>query len=333
MSFLTGKKKNKGANRPPAPDSLNQTTSSNAGNQNNTPLKRGRDFDDGDGHQTNKKVDTKSTPEKRRAAAVAMGLKESDLADCTDEELSNMVEEIQIDGKATTYAATAAKKVTSDPNLVVYFHKGYERREPCKKADFDNFLKHILEVIGYNSKACDLVLMDWSGYGMGRGVIACLDVPTINFLKEEAKKFTVTLKNGDKIGFKIWTKKEFGSRDIFSGFLHGKTYGDQKGLDVLRWIFQINGLRDAKPILIMYQKHPKGKGVFLKFEADFELKEALLNKSLVLRAGICLLKLNHKHVEGEADQAEKVVVNEEPGPTPSEASAAAKSADINKMEQ
>ena len=83
----------------------------------------------------------------------------------------------------------------------------------------------------------------------------------------------------------------------------------------------------------MFQKHPKQKGVFLKFEtSDIKLKEALLNKGLQLRAGICLLKLHHKHVEGEPDEANNSsAANLELGPTPNEAAGGAASAESSKI--
>ena len=309
LSFLSGKRNKKGANNAPAPGSSDQTTS-NAGNQSkNTPLKRGRiNDDDNVDLQDNKRVDNKTTPDKSKmaAAAAASGLSEEELSGLTDDEISRMTEDIHLEGAATTYAAVTKKKQIIDPNLVVYFHRTHQKREPCQKADFDKFMDRVLEVIGYDKKIMELANLDWSGYGFGRGVIATCDQPTIGFLKDEAKKFTVTNINGVKTEFRVWTKREFGHRDIFQGFLHGKTYGDKNGIEILRWIFQINGLQAFKPMLILYQRHRQAKGVFLKFEAsETELKDALLAKNLVLKAGICKLRLSYKHVEGEPESAEE----------------------------
>ena len=64
----------------------------------------------------------------------------------------------------------------------------------------------------------DLVNLDWSGYGYGRGVIAACDQKTIGFLQEEAEKFTTTNSKGEKFEFKIWTKSMVGPRHIFLDF-------------------------------------------------------------------------------------------------------------------
>ena len=143
---LFGKSKIKGANKAPASGSSNQSTSSNAGNfLNNTPSKRGRNDDDNEDHQDQKRVDTKPTPDKM-AAAAASGIGADGSGGLTDEELSFMTEDIHLDGAATTYAA-ATKKQLVDPNLVVYFHKTDQKREPCQKGSFDKFMDLVLETM------------------------------------------------------------------------------------------------------------------------------------------------------------------------------------------
>ena len=154
--FPLGKKNKKGGNSP-APGSSNQFTSSNAGNvTKNTPSKRSR-TDDDDEHQKNKRVDTKTTPDKAKmaAAAAAAGLEEDELAGLTDDEISRKIQDIHLEGSATTYAA-ATKKQMVDPHLVIYFHRTHQRREPCSKADFDKFMESILEKIGYDKNVYGL---------------------------------------------------------------------------------------------------------------------------------------------------------------------------------
>ena len=223
----------------------------------------------------------------------------------SDEEISKMAEDITLEGAATTYAA-AAKKQLVDPNLVVYFHRTHERREPCHKGSFDKFMEFVLNEVGYDKKLTETVNLNWSGYGYGRGVIAAFDEPTIAILKEMAKKYTEKTEKGVEIVFKIWTRSEFGHRHLMSGFLHGRAYCSKKGNDILKWIFQINGLHEFKPMLIMYEKHPQQKGVFIKIEVCDQTKDAILKKNLVLRAGICVLRLNYKFIQGEAESAEKL---------------------------
>ena len=83
-----------------------------------------------------------------------------------------------------------------------------------------------------------------------------------------------------------------------------KIYGDKKGINILKWILQINGMQAWRPLLILYQRHREGKGVFLKFEAlDNDLKDAILAKNLVLRAGICKLRLTYKLAEEDPESA------------------------------
>ena len=291
-NFLFGK--NKGGKKPPVPASSGQSTSF-AGNQQNTPSKRLRNPDDEDNQHQNKRVDDKNTPESKMR-----NLESGEQKALTDNELTSVTSQLFDDGTATTYAA-AAKKPQVDPQLVVYFHRTDQRREPCQKVDFDSFMKAILEKIASDSNIMNILQLDWSGYSMGRGIIACLNEKSIKYLKVEASKFTVTKKSGEVNKFRIWSKREFGSRDIFSGMLFGKTFTEQKGLDVLRWVLTINGLREHKPTLIMYQKIKDGRGIFLKIEADSALTEALIKKGLILQAGICRLRLDHKHVEAIAE--------------------------------
>ena len=157
-------------------------------------------------------------------------------------------------------------------------------------------------------------------------MIATFDRPTIGILQDIAKKFTEKSATGVITTFRIWTKREFGPRDIFSGFLHGKTYGDKKGLEILRWIFQINGLQAFKPMLIMYERHRQGKGVFIKFEASTQLRDALIKKNLVLKAGICVLRLNHKFVQGESESAEQQAMEQQQESSSANAESAAMAA-------
>ena len=53
----------------------------------------------------------------------------------------------------------------------------------------------------------------------------------------------------------------------------------------------------------MFEKHPKLKGVFLKIEVCDKTKDAIFKKNLALKAGICVLRLNYKFIQGEAESA------------------------------
>ena len=289
---MFGKKAKKGDPRSPAPPnreiSSGETSSAgySAQKRAGSPLLENE----------RKKIDSKQIPSMESQHL------ENELSDLDESELSECIGSMDLG--VTSYAG-AASKPKIDTTLVVYFHKSEIRREPVQKAHFDEFMQKILAELSESQELIAKINIDWSSYSMGRGIIACLDHETISYVKSKAKNFC--LKSNNDLKFRVWTKNEFGDRDIFEGFLHGHAWKEKKGLEVLRWILSINGLKQSKPSLILYKKHEKG--VFLRFEADSALTSALKNKSLRLKAGICVLRLKHKHlqanrVENSVDSAD-----------------------------
>lgn len=164
--------------------------------------------------------------------------------------------------------------------------------------DFDAFMALILEKIGQSEELLQKVKIDWSAHAYGRGIISVLDSWSIAFLKQEARSFRSPTKGRENLLFRIWSREEYGERHLLSGYLHGNIWARKKGLDVLRWIFKINGLTMHRPTLMMYNTKPAGS--FIKFEATQELVAALTAQNLCLRAGICNLKLEYKKISANA---------------------------------
>ena len=67
--------------------------------------------------------------------------------------------------------------------------------------------------------------------------------PRNNYLnvKEVASKFTI-----DWLSFRAWRKTEFGNRIIFSGCLACTCLQKRKRLDTIKWIFNLNWLKNLE---------------------------------------------------------------------------------------
>ena len=132
--------------------------------------------------------------------------------------------------------------------------------------------------------------IDWHGHVLGRGVIACLNPMSANFVKQIASGFSI----GD-LKFRAWSKNEIEKREIFSGLLTGVPWKERKPLDTMKWIFHRNGLKNYSFHLLSYKKAPEG--VFFRFEASRELSLALRRLNYVLNAGISNVRLEHKNAD------------------------------------
>ena len=98
--------------------------------------------------------------------------------------------------------------------------------------------------------------------------MACLNLETASFLKEVARKFTI-----NELLFRAWGKTEFENRTIFSGHLAGTCWQKRKPLDTIKWILNLNGLKNLEFYLILWLKTPQW--VLLRFESSRELNVTL----------------------------------------------------------
>ncbi|MCP3928584.1 MAG: hypothetical protein GY705_05725 [Bacteroidetes bacterium] len=272
--------------------SLRTTKASGSGQSlpgdNSTP-KRGRDYSLDDPNPE-KKLDDRETPTKSSA--------ESDDSECesiqtnlTEKELIEHVNQVSLhDDNADSYAAAAKKPKLDLPDLV-YIQKGSERREPILKAHYDAFMENLLEnIMKIPTDQAANIQIDWHGWGLGRGVIACLNPQSANFVKKIASEFTIR-----DLKFRAWSKHEWGKREIFSGRLPGVTWKSRKPVETLRWIMNLNGLKNADFHLLSYIKTPQG--VLIRFESSRDLTVALRRRKFVLNAGIAKLRLECKNAE------------------------------------
>ena len=240
--------------------------------------------DSNPGKKLEHKLSTKMPSDEDNISNVASNL--------TEKELSEHI--VQVSSKdnniAVSYAAAASKPKFDLPNLV-YFQKGIKHREPVQKAHYDAFMKALLEsIMKLPAEQSANINIDWHGYGLGRGVIACLNPVSANFVKQIASGFSI----GD-LKFRAWSKNEIEKREIFSGLLTGVPWKERKPLDTVKWIFHRNGLKNYSFHLLSYKKAPEG--VFFRFEASRELSLALRRLNYVLNAGISNVRLEHKNAD------------------------------------
>ena len=255
------------------------------------PNKRGRDDSVVEGN-----------PEKRLEMDTVMETADPDtkslveVGNLTEEEIvSQIVQKVSLEEKDDTYSGVTKRPKLDLPDLV-YIQKGTERREPIQKAHYDLFIDYLLEnIFKLKADECAKVDIDWHGWGLGRGIVACQNPETAAFVKEVASSFKI---NG--LSFKAWAKTEFGSRIIFSGRLAGICWQKRKPLETIKWIFNLNGLKNFEFYLISYLKTPQG--ILLRFEASKELDGALATRQYILNAGIAKLKLEKKVINSKSDQ-------------------------------
>lgn len=283
-------------------DSRSLTRTSEAtGSRNNltngNPNKRAREDSKGDTNPE-KKLELDKT-DSTMSAALSGSKNEVEIGNLTEEEMITQVENVTLEDDDSYAGAT--KKVRLNLPDLVYIQKGRDRREPIQKLQYDAFidylLDHIMEMKVDQGAKVDI---DWHGWGLGRGLVACLNKETASFVKEVASKFTI---NG--LSFRAWGKTEFGDRTIFSGHLAGICWQKRKPLDTIKWIFNINGLKNLEFYLISWLKTPQG--VLLRFESSQELNEALARRKHILKAGIAKLKLEKKVINSTSFDSQAVI--------------------------
>ena len=210
------------------------------------------------------------------------------------------------DGNAAakeSYAA-AAKKEKIDQDLILYVQRGKEKREPLPNSIWEVFIKQIMKTLmSMDVAVIQNVNIGWMDHKLGRGIICCLDSQTTAWVKAQAESF-----NHEGFTIRAWSRNEFGKRIIFQGFLHNKVFWwEKEGPSALAWILKINQIKDAGRFsVITYSKRPNG--VWLRFESDPPLKEAIEAKKCKLSAGVCRLDLELKDdddEEGEESSANK----------------------------
>ena len=279
------------------------TGTSGSGNDlsgDNSALKKRYREKSQDGSNPGKKLNDKMSPKKSSNEDDVSNV-ESNL---TEKELSQHIVQVSLreNNTAVSYAAAASKPKFDLPNLV-YFQKGIKHREPVQKVHYDAFMKTLLEVImKLPEEQSANINIDWHGYGLGRGVIACLNPVSANFVKQIASGFSI----GD-LKFRAWSKNEFGNREIFSGLLSGILWKERKPLDTVKWIFHRNGLKNHAFHLLSYKK--TSEGVLFRFEASKELSLALRQLNYVLNAGILNVRLEHKNADSSPTNLPEKALN------------------------
>jgi len=87
--------------------------------------------------------------------------------------------------------------------------------------------------------------------------------------------------------------------------LAGICWQKRKPLDTIKWIFNINGLKNLEFYLISWLKTPQG--VLLRFESSQELNVALARRKHILKAGIAKLKLEKKVINSTSFDSQAVI--------------------------
>ena len=86
--------------------------------------------------------------------------------------------------------------------------------------------------------------------------------------------------------------RQFENKNIFSGYLKGKTWQNMVPTEAMNKIFKMNKLGNPNYTLIAYTK--SDDGVQLSFEADDNLAVALEKLGNNLKAGLSKFKLQRK---------------------------------------
>ena len=199
-----------------------------------------------------------------------------------------VVENVASQHANSTYAGAASKPKVDMKNLV-YVQKGRERREPIPKGLFLAFMTRLhYNMWNLPAEEFDKINIDWSDHHLGRGLVACMDEESTAYVKAQADTFQ---HEGDFV--RAWLRHEFGIQTTYQGFLHNEIWGNYRGPAAVSWILKKNCLgENGKFQVICYQMHKSG--VFVRFEADAELSNAIDNHGHVLRAGICRVILKKK---------------------------------------
>ena len=81
-------------------------------------------------------------------------------------------------------------------------------------------------------------------------------------------------------------------------------------MDTIKWIFNLNGLKNLEFYFISWLKTPQG--VLLRFESSMELNVAMARRQHILKAVIAKLKLEKK-VTNSTSFDSQAVINPENG--------------------
>lgn len=223
------------------------------------------------------------------------GNSEEELDNLTDDEITRSIHKVSLDDNEESYSGAAKKPRLNIPDLV-YIQKGLERREPISQVHYNAFMEHLLgKITDLSFKDCANLHIAWHGWGLGRGIVACLNPEAASYVKEVAKGFSL---NG--LNFRAWSKHEFGRRDIYSGHLPGICWQKRKKVDTIRWILNVNGLNGLGFQLISYINTPNG--VVFRLEASKELSMEL-SKRKYLNAGIARVELKVLHLGPEVNKS------------------------------
>ena len=272
-----------------------------------SPLKRDKPGKATVSHQYGSTAFVKTPEESSKDSDTIM---ENTDGEIKDEVVGNLEDE-QIENLHTTYASVAGSASETpmvDKKNVLYVQNGNIRREPITKALFGAFMAWLQSTIVEISERPMIVELDpddnllwvpdlaWSSHHLGRGIVACNDEKTTAWVKTQAESF-----NSEGKTIRAWSRNEFGCQTVYQGFLHSTAWLDKKwtGPKVCAWIFKINNLKDTGKYQVMLFKKVTN-GVFLRFEADKTLEEALDKTNYSLKAGICRLVLSKKVIKNSA---------------------------------
>ena len=219
-----------------------------------------------------------------------------ELGNLSEKQLAEEVQKVTIDGES--YAG-AVKRAKLDIPFLVYLQKGQAKRDPIARSHYEAFIEFLLNgIMDLPVENAATIKIDWHGFGLGRGIIACLDQVTADAVKLAISNFKV----GD-LKFRGWLKNEFGARKVFTGFLMGAAWKKKNHVDTIKWIFRLNNIPNANFHLVSWTDTPTG--VLVRFEANDELVERIKALNLRLKAGICTLKLKLKEFQGESSDGDK----------------------------
>ena len=230
-----------------------------------------------------------------------------ELPNLTEKELAENVDRVHLECSDGSYAG-AVKQTKLDVPYLVYFQKSIERREPVTRAQYEALITKLLNDLmdKVNVETAFNVNIDWHGFGLGRGLIACADQSTA----DQIKNFISNFKIGET-QFRGWLKDEFGDRIIGKGFLSGKPWADRNAVDAMKWIFKLNKIQEPKFQLVAWTA-TKGKdnivnGVHVRFECKDENLATQICKiqnesKKGLKAGLCRFYVTLKKVTGDGNK-------------------------------
>ena len=270
-----------GTNPPPPPPSkiswsylVKEGVSPPSGGAKSVPQKRDREVSGSEISPERKKLDSKKSPKTTSAAKEAEeNLEDDEAPNLTDQELADYLQKmgIEVVDPSSFADAVAAKQPRKEYPFLVYLQSTKVRRERITFKEYESFTEFFEEQfkllpLEERSK----VDIDWSDYHMGRGLFACCDEPTANFVQELADAFTF----GEKV-FKGWLKSEFGDRYTYYMWLPGVSWCNKSPGQAMALIFRTTNVVLGDWKVTKYEKNRQKKGAFCIFEADAKLASSL----------------------------------------------------------